>query len=103
MPRYGFLMRLKNESVISEYEDLHKDIGEEVLKAHRRSGFRNYSIFRHGLELFACFESEDPEECFKLIALEPIMKTWWAKTNPLMETRENKPLFIPIPEIFHMD
>lgn len=103
MPRYGFLMRLRNESVIPEYENLHKDVWGEVLEAHRRSGFRNYSIFRHRLELFAYFESDDPAGCFKRIAQEPVMKTWWAKTNPLMETREDMPLFMPIQEIFHMD
>ncbi|MBN1903301.1 L-rhamnose mutarotase, partial [Candidatus Sumerlaeota bacterium] len=103
MPRYGFLMRLKNESVIPEYEEIHKDVWVEVIEAHRRSGFRNYSIFRHGLDLFACFDSENPEDCFQKVAQEPIMKKWWAITNQLMETKDNKPLFIPIQEIFFME
>lgn len=103
MRRYAFMMRLKNDGVIDVYEQLHKEIGQEVIEAHRRAGFRNYSIYRRGLDLFAYFESEDPEGCFTRIAQEPIMKEWWAKTNPLMETEGNKPLFIPIPEVFHMD
>ncbi len=104
MARYGFMMKLKNSSKIEEYEDLHKEVWEDVIEAHRRSGFRNYSIFRSGLDLFACFESDDPKACFDRIAREPVMKSWWAKTTPLMEKdKDNKPRFIPIPEVFHMD
>jgi len=103
MRRYAFMMKLRDESVIDEYERLHREIGNEVLEAHRRAGYRNYSIFRHGLDLFAYFESEEPEKCFVRIAEEPIMKEWWSKTNPLMDTEGDKPRFIPIPEIFHLD
>ncbi len=103
MRRYAFMMKLKDKSVVEEYEQLHKDIGDEVLEAHRRAGFRNYSIYRQELNLFAYFESEDPESCFIRIAQEPIMKEWWAKTNPLMETDRDKPRFTPISEVFHMD
>ena len=103
MQRYAFMMRLKDESVIPEYERLHVDIGDEVRAAHTRAGFGNYSIFRRDLDLFAYFESDDPRGCFERIAKEPIMKEWWAKTNPLMHTEGEKPLFIPIAEVFHME
>lgn len=104
MRRYAFMMKLKDDSVIDEYEQLHREVGEEVLEAHRRAGFRNYSIYRQGLNLLAYFESEeDPESCFIRIAQEPVMKEWWAKTNRFIETDGNKPRFIPIPEVFHMD
>ncbi len=103
MKRYAFMMKLKDESVLEEYERLHVDIGDAVRAAHSRAGFTNYSIYRDGLDLFAYFEAEDPEACFVRIEQEPIMEEWWAKTNPLMHTDGGKPLFKPIPEIFHMD
>jgi L-rhamnose mutarotase len=103
MARYAFKMRLRDDSVIPEYARLHEDIGDDVRAAHTRAGFRNYSIFRDGLTLFAYFESDDPEGCFDRIKQEPIMESWWAKTNPLMETEEGHPVFIPIPEVFHME
>lgn len=103
MGRYGFMMRLKDDSVIEEYERLHVDIGAEVRAAHTRAGFRNYSIFRNGLELFGYYEADDPAGCLTRIEDEPIMEEWWAKTNPLMHTDGEKPLFKPIPEVFHMD
>ncbi len=103
MGRFGFMMRLKDESVVPEYERLHVDIGDAVRAAHTRAGFRNYSIFRNGLDLFGYYEAEDPPGCLERIAEEPIMGQWWAKTNPLMETDGDKPLFKPVPEVFHMD
>ena len=103
MGRFGFMMRLREESVIPEYERLHEDIGGEVRAAHTRAGFRNYSIFRNGLDLFAYYEADDTPGCLQRIEDEPVMAVWWARTNPLMETDGNKPLFRPIPEVFHMD
>jgi len=97
------MMRLKDESVIPEYERLHVDIGDAVRAAHTRAGFRNYSIFRAGLDLFGYYEAEDPAGCLTRIEKEPIMAEWWAKTNPLMLTEGSKPLFKPIPEVFHME
>ncbi len=103
MGRFAFMMRLKDVSVVAAYEQLHVDIGDEVRAAHQRAGFRNYSIFRRELDLFGYYEADDPAGCLERIALEPIMKEWWAKTNPLMHTEGEKPLFMPIAEVFHMD
>jgi L-rhamnose mutarotase len=103
MARHAFKMQLKDESVIAEYERLHEDIGDEVRAAHSRAGFTNYSIYRDGLTLFAYFEALDPEGCFERIEKEPIMEEWWAKTNPLMKTEDEHPLFVPLREVFHMD
>lgn len=103
MGRFAFMMRLKDESVITEYERLHVDIGDAVRAAHTRAGFRNYSIFRAGLDLIGYYEAEDPAGCLTRIEKEPIMSEWWAKTNPLMLTEGSKPLFKPIPEVFHME
>lgn len=103
MGRFAFMMRLKDESVVAEYERLHIDIGDEVRAAHTRAGFTNYSIFRCGLDLFGYYEAEDAPGCLIRIESEPIMKEWWAKTNPLMHTEGHKPLFKPIPEVFHME
>lgn len=104
MARLAFLMRLKDPSVIDRYVELHRDIGAEVEAAHRRAGFRNYSIFRSGLDLFAFFEADDPQATMENIAKEPVMERWWALTGPLMETDEQgRPRATVIDEVFHMD
>ncbi len=104
MARFSFMLQLKGEEVIPEYERLHEDVEQEVLDAHARSGFRNYSLFRSGLQLFGYFETDDGWGAIEKLATEPIMKSWWEKTNPLMEIDEkNMPLFKELPEVFHMD
>lgn len=103
MERFAFMMRLKDESVVEEYERLHEDIGDAVRAAHSRAGFGNYSIFRCGLDLFGYYEADDAPGCLTRIAGEAVMKEWWAKTTPLMYAEGGKPVFRPIPEVFHMD
>lgn len=104
MARIGFLMRLKDESVVDEYLRLHREIDEEVLTAHRRAGIRNYSIYRDGLRLFAYFESDDPAASMDRLAQEPIMKHWWSLTGPLMETGEDgRPRVTILEEAFYME
>ena len=105
MARVGFKMRLKDESVVPGYEKMHEEIGEEVLAAHRRAGMKNYSIFRDGLDLFARLECDDFDACIAHLETEPIMKEWWARTNPIMQTDETgqKPLFVILKEVFYMD
>lgn len=104
MRRMGFVMHLKDESVIPEYERLHREIDREVVKAHSRAGFRNYSIFRDGLTLFAYFESEDPLEAMRRLAQEPVMETWWALTGPLMAVDDGgKPRQTLLQETFYME
>lgn len=105
MPRVGFKMQLKDESVVPEYEKLHEEIGTDVLAAHTRAGMHNYSIFRDGLTLFARLEVEDFDAAIRHLETEPIMKVWWAKTNPLMQTDATgtKPLFVILKEVFYMD
>ena len=101
MGRYAFRMRLRDESVVEAYEKLHEDIGEEVRAAHTRAGFRNYSIFRDGLDLFAYYEADNPAGCMERIAEEPVMPAFWERTHPMM--KPGQPLCIPMPEVFHME
>jgi hypothetical protein len=42
-----------------EYKRRHDEIWPEMVQVLKESGIRNYSIFRHGLTLFGCFETED--------------------------------------------
>ncbi|MBO8141188.1 MAG: L-rhamnose mutarotase [Firmicutes bacterium] len=104
MARVGFVMRLKHESAVDEYLRLHRDIDEEVLAAHRRAGIRNYSIYRHGLTLFAYFEADDPHGSLERLAREPVMERWWSLTGPLMETDERgRPRVEFLQEAFYME
>jgi L-rhamnose mutarotase len=104
MVRFGFKMRLRGPEVVGQYEAIHCAVDAEVLAAHTKCGILNYSIFRDGLLLFACFEAEDPEAAIVALSKEEVMKGWWSRTNPLMAVDEaNQPEITRLPEIFHME
>lgn len=103
MERYGFRLRLRNQAVIGEYERMHAEVGEEILEAHRRAGFRNYAIFRSGLDLFGVFESEDASESLVRILRDPVMESWFKRAEPFLEYNEQgKPKFETLREVFYL-
>ena len=50
-----------------EYKKRHDEIWPEMVDMLRKAGVRNYSIFRHGLTLFGCFETENLEQTIAAI------------------------------------
>ena len=55
--RVAWVMKLKpgNEAI---YKKKHDEIWPEMLALMQRDGIRNYSIYRHGLTLFAYLERD---------------------------------------------
>lgn len=104
MPRYAFKLRLKNEDVIAEYERIHANIDEITLDAHRRAGFRNYSIFRSELDLFGVFESGNPLQSLDDLTKDPTMEPWFTLASPFLEYNDQgRPIFIEMKEVFYME
>jgi L-rhamnose mutarotase len=102
MIRQAFVMSI-HPGQETEYERRHNPIWPELeaqLKAH---GVHNYSIFRHGLTLFAYVELED-EARWNALAQTEIVQKWWAYMAPLMPRNpDNSPVAEVIPEVFHLD
>ena len=62
MRRVGFLLRVKPEK-LAEYREHHRAVWPEMLEAHRRTGWCNYSLFAgpDGL-VFGYFETPESLE-----------------------------------------
>ena len=58
--RVTFVMKLK-PGMATLYKQMHDSIWPEMLEKMRREGTRNFSIYRHGLTLFACLERDTPD------------------------------------------
>lgn len=58
MKKYAWTWNVKPEYV-EEYVRMHKNPWPEIMEAHRKAGFHNYSIFRNGCQFFYVFETED--------------------------------------------
>jgi L-rhamnose mutarotase len=99
--REAWVMWLKpgNEAI---YQEKHDHIWPELLSLMKQRGIRNYSIYRHGLMLFAYLEHEGPPTHHELP--DPIMLRWWKMMEPYMVCNpDGSPRQEPVEEMFHAD
>lgn len=107
MRRIGQVICLKPDQ-IEAYERLHATVWPEVLATISVCNIRNYSIFRHGTQLFAHFEyvGNDFEADMAKIAADPKTREWWTLTEPMqvpLETRTPGEWWATMKEVFHTD
>lgn len=99
--RVAWAMRLKPGSE-TIYKQKHDQIWPEMLEIMRRQGIRNYSIYRHGLTLFAYFESERP--ALNDQPVDPLILRWWEMMEPYMECNpDGSPRQEQLEEMFYAD
>jgi L-rhamnose mutarotase len=84
------------------YRRKHDEIWPEMIELIKAQGVRNYSIFRHGLLLFAYLETNEP--LAKDEPHDPLLLRWWKMMEPYMEYNDDgTPWQQPIEEVFHVD
>ena len=99
--RQAFVMKLKPGSE-AVYKQKHDEIWPEMVESMRRRDTRNYSIFRHGLLLFAYLETDDTARDGP--PWEDVTLRWWRMMEPYMEYNANgTPWRERLPEMFHVD
>jgi L-rhamnose mutarotase len=89
----------------AEYRRRHADVWPEMLDALKAAGCRDYSIFLHGVDLFAYLEVDDFAAFRESMAASPVNDRWQAEMAELID-----PLIDPatgfharLEEIFHLD
>ena len=107
MRRVGQLIGLKPDQ-IEAYERLHAAVWPEVLATIAACNIRNYSIFRHGEQLFAYFEyvGNDFEADMVKMAADPKTREWWTLTDPMqvpLEMCAPGEWWTTMKEVFHTD
>jgi L-rhamnose mutarotase len=104
MERMAFRMQIK-PSTEEEYKRRHDQIWPELLDALARAGFRNYSIYRDGLTLFAYFESPNVQHTLRRIANDPIYQRWAEMMSDILVVELDPDTGLPsaLPEMFHFD
>ncbi len=107
MRRFGQVIGLKPDQ-IEAYERLHAAVWPEVLAMISACNIRNYSIFRHGEQLFAYFEytGADYEADMAKMAADPKTREWWTWTEPMqapLKTRAPGEWWATMQEVFHTD
>ena len=88
-----------------EYKKRHDEIWPEMIELIQEAGMRNYSIFRHGLNLFGYFETDDLERMISILNNSEVNKRWGEYMTPIMkievDTQINFPFLLPLE--FHLD
>lgn len=86
MPKniYAWTWTIKREC-LDEYVEMHMNAWPDLLEAHTKAGFRNYSIFQNDNQFFYCFETDDFEKAMAGLAKEPVCERWNAITTKMIE------------------
>ena len=83
--KYCWVWNIRPEC-IEEYVKMHKDPWPEIMDAHAKAGFRNYSIFQNGTQFIYEFECDgDPAAAFAMMEDNEDCKRWNAITSKMID------------------
>ncbi|MCM3746451.1 L-rhamnose mutarotase [Paenibacillus pasadenensis] len=102
--KYAWTWSVKPER-LEQYVEMHLNPWPEIMEEHSRAGIRNYSIFQQGNQFFYCFECDDVEQAFRIIAESEPCQRWNAITSTMVEGsfdfNEPQPI-VPMREVFYL-
>ena len=104
MSRYCWVAEVR-PGYEDEYVKRHDEIWPEMLDALKQAGFRNYSIFRHGLTLFGYFETDDLPGAIAFLKDNEVNQRWSEYMAPIMKFDIDESIGFPflLPMQWHMD
>jgi L-rhamnose mutarotase len=100
--RSAFVLRVRPDKV-DEYVEAHRSVSPEMLAALREAGIRNYTIFRHGNEMFGYFEADDLKSAAAYMEAQVVNATWQDAMAELLEARVPGAGPPMLEEIFRLD
>lgn len=75
MQRIAFRLRVR-EDKLDEYKAIHRDVWPELLSDMHDAGYRNYSIFADGPDLFGYLECEDWNAAQRALSTSDANRRW---------------------------
>ncbi len=89
----------------AEYRRRHDEIWPDMVAALREAGIRNYSIFRHGLDLFGYFETDDLAATIAALRASEVNRRWGEWMAPIMKIEVDDATGFPfmLPREWHME
>ena len=100
--RTAFVLQVRPER-IEEYVRAHRAVWPEMLDALRSAGIRNYTIFRHGTQMFGYFEADDLEAAARYLAEQDVSTRWQDAMADLLEQRVPDAGPPVLEEVFRLD
>lgn len=106
MPRVGFLMKVRQDK-LEEYKEHHSRVWPELLEAHRRAGWHNYSLFMGEAGLvFGYFETPHSyQAAVETLGKEEINARWDEFMAPYLEAvnAATGEIMLELEQVFHLD
>jgi L-rhamnose mutarotase len=102
MERSAFVLQVRPDK-IEEYVEAHRNVWPEMLDALRAAGIRNYTIFRHGNEVFGYFEADDLEAAGAYMSQQDVNARWQDAMAGLLSDRVPDEGPAPLEEVFRLD
>jgi len=100
--RTAFVLTVRPDKV-DEYVEAHERVWPDMLAALRAAGFRNYTIFRHGNQMFGYFESDDPDAAAAFMESQEVNTRWQDAMAGLLEERVPDAGPQTLVEVFRLD
>jgi L-rhamnose mutarotase len=100
--RSAFVLHVRPDK-IDEYVEAHRNVWPEMLDALRAAGIRNYSIFRHGTEVFGYFEADDVAAALRRMEAQEVNARWQDTMAGLLEQRVPDAGPPTLEQIFRLD
>jgi L-rhamnose mutarotase len=106
MPRVALLLKVRPDK-LEEYKEHHTRVWPELLEAHRRAGWYNYSLFmrKDGL-VFGYFETPHSyRAAVEAIEQEEINARWDEFMAPYLEAvnEATGEIMLELDQVFHLD
>ena len=105
MQRIAFRLRVR-EDRLEEYKAHHREVWPELLADMREAGYRNYTIFSDGPELFGYLECDDWEAAQRALAKSDANRRWQEFMSDYLATPVNPDddtSLQMMEPVFHMD
>jgi L-rhamnose mutarotase len=104
--RYCFLLQVRPE-LLAEYEERHRAVWPEMLRALRDTGWRNYSIFARSDGLIVGYvETDDLAAAQRAMAATDVNTRWQAAMSKYfvgLDGRGPDESFLLLDEIFNLE
>ena len=100
--RSAFVLQVRPDRV-DEYVRAHREVWPEMLDALRGAGIRNYTIFRHGNQMFGYFEADDLAAVERYLAAQEVSTRWQDTMAELLEERVPDGGPPALEEVFRLD
>lgn len=105
MQRIAFRLRVKPDR-LDEYLEIHRNVWPEMLADLRAAGYRNYSIFADGNELFGYLECDDWDAAQRALFRSDANRRWQEWMSEYLDTPvdpDNERPMILLDQVFFLE